>query len=329
MKVAFVFRKPKPLFFSIENVFNNIFSILEDKIQIVKWIVPFRKGNPLHILFNLFHFLGKKADIYHITGEVYYVALVLPKRKTIITIHDCNYVSRRSSLRGRIIKLVLLELPVKRAKYIIAISEKTKNDIIQLTGCSSDKIYVIGNPISERFIVAPKEYNRTLPVILHIGTRWNKNFDRLAAALIGLKCRLIVTGDLTKKQQEFLKANALQYVNCQNLSAEQMVQLYNDVDILAFASLSEGFGLPIIEAQAMGKPVLTSNLSPMREVAGEAAVLVDPYNIDSIREGLIRIMENVDLRTELVEKGKVNIARYRAEYIASQYLELYKKMQTG
>lgn len=102
-----------------------------------------------------------------------------------------------------------------------------------------------------------------------------------------------------------------------------MISLYSKADILFFASLQEGFGLPILEAQGMGLPLITSNLSPMKEVAGDGAFLVNPYNINEIRKAIQSIMNNPQLRDELTSKGYENVAKYMIENVAKQYEELY------
>lgn len=93
--------------------------------------------------------------------------------------------------------------------------------------------------------------------------------------------------------------------------------------MLCFVSLYEGFGMPIIEAQATGRPVVTSNLGAMAEVAGRGAHLVDPEESGSIRQGVVKILEDGAYREQLVEKGLKNVKRFRAETVAGQYMALY------
>ena len=97
-------------------------------------------------------------------------------------------------------------------------------------------------------------------------------------------------------------------------------------DMVIFVSLIEGFGLPIIEAQATGRPVVTSNISAMPETAGDGACLVDPYNIKDIRKGVLKVINDTDYRNSLINHGIKNVNRFLPEVIAAYYLTLYKRV---
>jgi glycosyltransferase involved in cell wall biosynthesis len=99
--------------------------------------------------------------------------------------------------------------------------------------------------------------------------------------------------------------------------------------MVVFASLYEGFGLPILEAQAIGRPVITSNFGAMREAAGDGALLVDPYSVDEIRAAILRIKNEPALREELVCKGRENAERFRAPVVAARYAELYRQIDAS
>jgi len=105
-----------------------------------------------------------------------------------------------------------------------------------------------------------------------------------------------------------------------------MLRAYQECDLVVFASTYEGFGLPIIEAQATGKPVVTSALAPMCDVAGGGAALVDPYEPASIREGIQKIISDPVYRDSLIQEGLHNAARYRAELVAAHYAAIYREM---
>jgi glycosyltransferase involved in cell wall biosynthesis len=114
-----------------------------------------------------------------------------------------------------------------------------------------------------------------------------------------------------------------------NLTRSEIVQQYESADMIVLPSTIEGFGLPILEANAVGRPVVTSNLSSMPEVAGDAACLVDPYDVESIRAGITRVLKEVQYRDDLVTNGLLNVQRFRANLIAAEYLRLYRRVIGG
>ena len=106
----------------------------------------------------------------------------------------------------------------------------------------------------------------------------------------------------------------------------ELVEAYRRCDMVVFASLYEGFGLPVLEAQATGRPVITSNISAMPEAAGDGALLVDPYSVEAIRAAVLRIKNEPQLREQLVRKGLENVGRFRAAAVAERYAEVYRRL---
>ena len=102
--------------------------------------------------------------------------------------------------------------------------------------------------------------------------------------------------------------------------------MYQSSNLVTSVSTYEGFGLPILEANAVGRPVITSNIASMPEVGGEAVYYVDPHNVDDIRKGILELIQNADLRDCLIKKGLENIKRFKPEVIAAQYCELYENI---
>jgi glycosyltransferase involved in cell wall biosynthesis len=275
----------------------------------------------------LLYFRKAKADIYHVTGHVHYIALLLPKNKTVLTIHDVGILHIRSGLRRYILKKLLFDLPVKRLRFITAVSEATKKEIIFYTKCDENKIRVIENPLQEHFHIHgtdKKKFDGEFPIILQIGTTANKNLGNLIKALQGVCCQLNVIGQLSSEVLNLLLENKIIYKNKSNLNNEEIREEYANADIVTFCSTFEGFGLPIIEAQAMSTPVITSNISPMKEVAGGGAALADPYDFESIRRGILQIINNEVFREKIVACGVENAAKYKPEKIAAAYEMLYQ-----
>jgi glycosyltransferase involved in cell wall biosynthesis len=105
-----------------------------------------------------------------------------------------------------------------------------------------------------------------------------------------------------------------------------MLQAYDQADMVVFVSLAEGFGMPIIEAQAMGRPVIVGNLSPMKEIAGADALTVDPFDTEAIRNAIRQVVEDGPARQRIIVAGLENVKRFSAEAVAGQYARLYRSV---
>ena len=165
-------------------------------------------------------------------------------------------------------------------------------------------------------IINPKNFNNQKTRILQIGTKPNKNLDRLIQALIGIDALLVIVGKISNSQKEQLALNKIEYIALHALSEEELIMEYEKCDILTLVSTYEGFGLPIIEAQAIGRPVLSSNLASMPEVAGKGALLVNPFSVDEIRKGITILINDGELRSELIKNGLTNVNRFNVQKIA-------------
>ena len=327
IKILLLKRKPAPVgHFSIENVFRDIQQAFPENINGILKVSKYESQGFFKRLYNCIEAVFWKGDIKHITGDVHYLAAFLNPKKTILTIHDCYILQLKKGLARKVIKYFWFTMPVKKCGHIVAISEATKKDIIKYTGCNESKITVIPDPAGNSYRPFPKEFNKDLPHVLHIGTKQNKNIERLIEAVKEIKCHLSIVGKLNEKHVGLLKKNKINYSNCYNISDEEMVRKYEEANVLAFVSTFEGFGLPIVEAQSVGRPVLTSNISSMPFVAGGAACLVDPFNVEEIRDGLKKIINDEGYRKELIKKGFENKKRFDAKTIAGQYAALYEKV---
>lgn len=266
----------------------------------------------------------KQYDIIHITGTEHYLLPFLRNKKTILTVHDLGfYTNNKLSIRN-ILKCFLWIKTLPLASHVTFISEKSKNEALGLVKLREGNYSVVMNPVSEEFTAHPKEINKACPTILHIGTKVHKNIETTAIALKGFACKLRIIGKLTERQKRTLAINDIDYSCAHGLTDEEILQEYINCDIVNFPSLYEGFGMPIIEGQSIGRPVLTSNLSPMKEVAANAAILVDPACPESIRNGYETLLRN---SKEYIEKGFGNIKRFALSHISKEYFEIYNKIQ--
>ncbi len=308
---------------SIERVFAQLASTLKKRgVNVENKTLPFGNGF-LSIIRNLASFRPKNDGIFHITGHIHYIALVLPRDRTILTVHDLNILKFRKGLRRFVLKKLLFDWPVKRLSTVVVVSNATREELVRETGCSSDKIAVIYNPVPESYLPSAKEGPVAQPVLLQIGTAKHKNLERVIEAVSGMECELRIVGELDANHLDLLRENSIVFTNLATLDDAGMLSEYQRADIIVFCSLYEGFGMPIIEAQAVGRPVITSDLDPMREVAGDAAVLVDPLNATSIRSGIDKLIKDESFRQELVQRGFKNCTRFSAEHCADQYMTFY------
>lgn len=327
--VLLIFRKPVAHFFSIEKIFNALAERLTAKLQVTKVSMPDNTSSIANIVSNLKFVRRQKADVYHVTGDVHYAVLSLPKKKTILTIHDCVFLYQYQGLKKWFFLHLFLKWPVKRCRIITTISEQSKKDIVQFSGCHPSRVRVINNPVPEVIYYRERPFNAECPVILFLGSTPNKNLDRCIEALSGIPCQLVVVGIIPEDSVRKLNEHGISYSVTSKLSEQALADQYSGSDVLLFPTLFEGFGLPIVEAQKAGRPVITSNLSPMKEVAAEGACLVDPYDVASIRNGLLKVIREKEYRESVVAKGFENVKRFDPEYVATQYYNLYKEIMAG
>jgi glycosyltransferase involved in cell wall biosynthesis len=308
---------------SIEELFHKLQNRVENSSLIE---LPNFSNSVINVLKNIFFTAKNQGKINHITGDCHYIALGLNRQNlNIITIHDCVILTRTSKwkLKYWVFKWLWFKLPIMFADVITVISEKSKKELIDYTNCNPSKIRVIPNFVNPNFKYKAKKFESKCPTILQVGTTINKNVENLIEAIKDIDCKLVIVGQLNNYLKERLIQLNINYKNYYGISQEELINLYGSSDLVAFVSKYEGFGMPIIEAQAIGRALITSNVSPMAEIAGSNACLVNPNQVESIREGILKLINDSDYREVVINSGIENINKFKFTEILNHYTQLY------
>jgi glycosyltransferase involved in cell wall biosynthesis len=374
LKVLHHERKRLESHFSIERLFAEIRRHMPADCEVTSCPAPEASVGILPRWRNVRHAARQTADVHHIVGDSHYLAFGLPPEKTVLTIHDCGALNRLTGWKRALLKYFWFTGPMRRAAVVTTISQASKDELRKWVGPLADKVVVVPDCVFGEFAYDPKPFNEECPVVLQVGTKWNKNVERVMEAVRGTGCRLEIVGELSGEQRKGQGnfSHGLRGLNTDGvrtaaptglrggcsrrgtpgdrnsppdgkateqlghsrvhelgrLTDGELVEAYRCCDMVVFASLYEGFGLPILEAQAMGRPVITSNFGAMREAAGDGALLVDPYSVEAIREAVLRVKREPALREDLIAKGRANAERFRAEAVAERYAEIYRNLAT-
>lgn len=328
--ITYFFRNKKAGY-SMHRVFIPIVHTMWNKYgsNVCKVEAPSHRADPISIVRNILwsYRHRNKYGINHVTGDIHYLILGLIGCRTVLTIHDLVTLKiSGNKIKRWILRKLWFEMPLKKADVVTCISDKTRLELLREFDISSEKIIVVHNPVDSTYRFHTKKFNTSNPRILHIGTGWNKNLERVIQALHGIPCVLVIIGKLTEDNLNLLDKHQINYENKVGISDEQMLQEYIDCDIVSFPSIFEGFGMPIIEGQAIGRPVVTSRLEPMMEIAGTGASFVDPYDVGSIRQGFIKIITDETFRDDIVKRGLLNVKHYSVDEITRQYCEVYSTL---
>jgi glycosyltransferase involved in cell wall biosynthesis len=327
--VTYIFRKQIPTFFSVEKLFNALYDHLEKSgARLSRLELPCVSNGITSVLRNIgFVARRRKTRILHITGGDHYAALLCPFARTIITVHDCVMLQRGAGFKRLVMWTLWFGLPIRLASAVVVISEKTRKELMETVHVPQRKLSVIPNFLDPAFAYSDRPFGRDRPRILHVGTTPNKNLPQVIAALRDIPCVLVIVGQLSRAAVRDLRDSGIHYEHFFSLDHAAILDLYRDADIISFPSNYEGFGMPILEGQAVGRPVLTSDLEPMRSVAGPGgALLVDPESVESIRAGFLQLVGDDVLRARLIDAGRRNCGRFTLEAVAAKYLQIYRDL---
>lgn len=311
----------------MEAIFEDVRARLGDRVQAhVHLSSRFNDGYGPKI-WNILEAGRRKVDgVRHVTGEVHFLNLLMRTDTVVLTVLDCGFMLRKRGVSRWLVRKLYLDWPVRKARFVTAISEQTRREIVDYSKCDPRKIVVIPVAIDDAFQPAPKPFDLQRPRILQIGTGYNKNILRLVSALEGLTCKLMIVGELSTEQRNLLLKKRIDFDNAVGITRDEIVAEYQACEIVSFVSTFEGFGMPIVEANAVERVVVTSNVSSMPEVAGDAACLVDPTDIASIRAGFDKVIADADYRERLIANGRENRKRFDPNWIAEQYYDLYQQI---
>jgi glycosyltransferase involved in cell wall biosynthesis len=276
-------------------------------------------------------------------------AHVLPlfySQKTVLTIHDLAFklFPKAFKWQNRFYLNFIVPLSIKKADRIIAVSKNTKKDIIEEYNIDSNKIKVIYNGVNEKYreirdeIIINKvkeKYKLPKKFILYLGTlEPRKNIKRLIKAFNKVKksdTKLVIAGGKGWLYDDIFEL--VKTLNLENeiiftgyVDEEDIVPLYNAATVFVYPSLYEGFGLPPLEAMACGTPVITSNVSSLPEVVGEAAITIDPYNIEDISSAIRKVLNSEKLKENLSKKGIQQSKKFSWKKTTEETLNLYREI---
>ena len=311
---------------SLERFANTIFNRLKienAEIEIVK--CPITSKGFFKRLYLICWAFFNQGDVNHILGDINFISVMMNKKKTINTFLDCRLLSEFKGLKKMIYKYFWFKIPIIKSAKCTFISNFTRNEIMQIFGQKNKiKSEVIPVPIVNNVKIKNETSNNNS--ILIVGTEKHKNVYNMLKASKGLNVKFDIVGKLEKEIRDFLIIEKIKYNNYVDISDNQIINLYKRNSILMMVSKYEGFGMPILEAQQSGLAVITSNLEPMKSIAGKGAILVEPENIIQIRDGLIKLLNDNGLINTLINTGKNNLKRYKDVFVLDKYKKIYSEI---
>jgi glycosyltransferase involved in cell wall biosynthesis len=312
LSVTYFYREPRITGQSIEGIFSLVKECLKDKMEIKDFFCTTGQSR----WWNVKNAGKHSSDVNHITGDVNFLALGLKGKKNILTIHDFGFYE--NPVHSRLVKLVYrlfwFYLPLKYVHRVTVVSEFTKSKLLLYFKFPVNRVKVIPNPVKPVFVFSknPKPGNSR---ILMMGTGRHKNLGNLIEAVKGTGHHIDIIGWPATDELDKLTEYQISYTLHNQLTDEQVYERYCACDLLFNASFYEGFGMPIIEAQA----------GAMKEVGEGSAILVDPYQPEEIRRAIESLGDKI-VYGEIVVRGRVNAAKYDFRKIADQYYALYEEL---
>jgi len=325
VQVCYILRHPEAHFHSIERLCHVLASAMRNHAEVSIYTMPFASsilGAPA----NLLRLPRTPNSIYHVVGDVHYAALALPRERTVVTYHDAVSLHRLSGLRRHLVLEYSYRRPMECAGAVTTISQFAKSELEEACGGLNRPVHVVHNPADPVFSGVRPHPCSGRPGILQIGTLPHKNAEIVVRALAGMDCDLHIVGPPDAHLSQLASALRVQVGWHTGIGDRELVELYAAATVVTFASGYEGFGFPVIEAQAVGCPVITSTCCSLPEVAGDGALFVEPGNVDALRSAIRRVLDDPSLRSRLIERGRRNVERFNVSTITAQYLAIYRSL---
>lgn len=311
-------------FLEYSNAKNNIFrkslKIDETSISII---------NRIPTLLDYFSHPSTESGSPYIFHSSYFRTSKDPHAINVTTVHDFIYEQGKTNLKQKI-RIHLNYKAIRDSDAIVCISENTKKDLLHFVpDIDPNKVYVIHNGVSkEYYYLKSKPYPELSEAVLFVGGRDGyKNFDFVVESLKQTKYSLLICGKSLSNKELLNLNNKLpnRYHFIPFPSNEQLNKIYNSVYALAYPSSYEGFGLPVLEAQRVGCPVIALNASSIPEIIGQTPLL-----LDNLTEGefvnKLDLLKNETIRKNVIKNGLINSLKFSWERMAEEYYKLYIKL---
>lgn len=288
--------------------------------------------------------LKERLDVFHSPANVLPLTY---RRPSVITVHDLAIYKNPAWFPAQIFSTKLLvPQSLRAARHIIAVSQSTKDDLREIFGVPGTKVTVIHEApfvapinVKDRNVDVLEKFKLSKPYILFVGTvDPRKNLETLLEALLLLRRRedlknvqLVLAGAKGYKHEEVFDrisqlklAKAVRYVGY--VTHNEKLQLYKHADVFAFPSLYEGFGLPVVEAMSMGTPVVAARTASIPELAGKAALLVNPENTKELAGALQQVLTSPEQAGAMIKRGLVQAQLFDWEMAARKTLAVYERV---
>lgn len=268
---------------------------------------------------------------------------------SIVLMHDIIFkrYPNQYPLFDRIVYDIKSGYACNNATHIVAASEATKQDIVEYYNISPDKISVIYQSCDASYFQSLNRYQKqtvkdkyALPekFILNVGSVIErKNLLNVCKSYLHIpeadRITLVVIGkgkEYEKQVKDFIRINNLEqwFLFLPNVPNIDLPPIYHLAEFTIYPSYCEGFGIPVLESMVCGVPVITSNISSMPEVAGDAAIYIDPYDAKNIAAAIMRVHNNPDLRNKMIEKGNVQIKKFAGTDLSEQWNRVFRKVNS-